>query len=127
MTSCTSTAQDCNAAQDMCPIVAGDTIPFVFTFTQEDGTPLQTGDMFIEFTMKLHPDDANDDEGVLYKKVVFPPPVEPATGIEYMTLTSEDTSVLVPGKSYYYKFKLTNPIDPVEEVFTLGYGQVMVL
>jgi len=122
-----STGIDCNTSEEMCPIFVGDTIPFIFTFTQDDGTPLQTGGMELEFTMKLNEDDANDDPNTLYKKVVFPPPVEPATGIENMTLTSEDTSILISGRKYYYKFKLTNPMEGVpDEVFTLGYGQILV-
>lgn len=123
---CTVSNTECNNDVEMCPIPVGDTVPFVFTFTQEDGTPLPLEGMYLEFTMKLTEDLADDADGVLYKKVTFGPDEVPPTGIEYMTLTSLDTAVLISGKEYHYKFKLTNPMtEPIpDEVFTLGKGMV---
>jgi hypothetical protein len=111
---------ECTIQQNLCPIYRGDTIPFDFTFTQPDDTPLDISNMTLTFTMK---EDPTDTDVVLQESVVFPHNTESTNGKGSLTVPSTSTDTLEPDMSYYYDFQLVN----VDEVFTIGAGKIKVL
>lgn len=131
-------SDSCLIEQPICPLYTGDTFPFEFVFVQPDGSPLNISNMTIVLYLYIYGEEAfpKDEDippapgtrffsnGEAMKKVeLFPEDQNSIDGLGFMTLLPEETSQLLPGNKYNYKFKLENS---TAEIFTVGVGQINV-
>jgi len=110
----------CSIEHNLCPIVRGDTVPFVFRFKFPDGSPLDISGLILFFSMKKDPDGDVVD---LQKRVVFPNDVNSKAGIGWLKLNPVDTNPLEPLFTYHYDFQV---VTGSREVYTMGLGTVLV-
>jgi len=99
----------------------GDTLSFDITIKDQNGNPVDITGAKLFFTMKEQPTQS-DSEAVV-QEVVYDH-IDPTEGHTKIIVPSSSTSILVPGKTYYYDFQL---VDSNGNVKTLYAGKVRVL
>lgn len=109
----------CSPSTDFCTdIVVGDTVHWSFTFTDNCDDPLDITGWEIWVILKKSVTDT-DSAAVLKIKREIPASADSAAGKTTVTLRSNESSTLVPGK-YHYEFKRVIPATNPPDVWTFA-------
>ncbi len=114
---------ECNEQQELCSVYPGDSISYDLTFEWDDGTPIDVTGMTIWYTAKLNPTDAEGLAHNIQVSHVFPVGSDSAIGIGVVTVPSEKTKGLIPGRHMRYDFVLVDG----SAITTVGAGSFVVL
>ena len=108
----------------LAPFYRGDTKIFNLSFKDSAGDPIDITGHELWFTMKKNVTDL-DSNAVLQKQLIFPVGAESENGTGTLTLSSEETGKIDPGKYYYDIQKVIPETPPV--VATVMSGKIAVL
>lgn len=102
----------------------GDTKVWTMLFQSAPDVPIDITGHVLWFTMKAKVTDT-DDDAVIQKNITFAGGEDSSAGKGFLTLTSEETGVLVPGSYVYDMQKVINETPPV--VSTVLSGRITIL
>jgi hypothetical protein len=112
----------CLEPQNLCSFFRGDTVPFDFSFKDDDDNPIDISGKTLTFTMKKKKNSIDGLDGDLQQSVTFPNDANSIAGIGSMVLLPDVTRNLLIS-SYYFDFQL---VDGPDDVSTVGFGSVVV-
>ena len=114
---------DCESGQMLWKSFRGDAQHLYLTFENRVGEPIDVSGKLLTFSMKLNKADNTCHVYDLALAVRIPYDKDAVKGRYKLSIPSEKTDTLLPGRTYYYDFQLEDDdCDTFKDVATLGWG-----